>query len=186
MEGLVKIFEYVTYFYVVFFWVIAIIVVVTVVAVNYVVTWAIIENKSSMGWWAVAIIVYLGSFVIIQKMYDEYQHNKMCASNSETRYYRDKQGQLKVKEECINQRQKHKIEEYQKQHTAEYARNRAIVKKRAEEANRLKAKKNARLNLYFDEYQHDGKFDDYYDENFRDKDNFYEPRYDRNKKPGVD
>jgi len=111
-------------------------------------------------------------------MYDEYQLNKMCASDSETRYFRDKQGNLKVKEECISKRQKQQMQEYQKKHAAEYARNREIMEKRAEQARRRKAEENAKLNLYFDEYQHDENFDFFYDDNFRDNEILYEPRYD--------
>ena len=178
MEGLVKIFEYIYYFYVVFFWVVAIVVGVSIVIANVVATWVVIENKSSIGWWIVAIIIYLGSFIVLQKMYDEYQLNKMCASDSETRYFRDKQGNLKVKEECISKRQKQQMQEYQKKHAAEYARNREIMEKRAEQARRRKAEENAKLNLYFDEYQHDENFDFFYDDNFRDNEILYEPRYD--------
>ncbi len=177
MEGLVKIFEYIYYFYVVFFGVVAIVVGASIVTANIVVTWAVIENKYSIGWWIVAIIVYLGSFVVVQKMYDEYQHNKMCASDSETRYYRDNKGQLRVKAECISKRVKQRIEDSHKKHESEYARNREIMEKRAEQARRRKAEENAKLNLHFDEYQHDGKFDDYYDDNFRHNEDRYEPQY---------
>ncbi len=178
MEGLVKFFEYIYYFYVVIFWIIAIVVGTSIVVVNVVVTWAAIENKTSIGWWIIAIIVYLGSFTVIQKMYQKYQHEKMCAANSETRYFRNKQGQLKVKEECISKRQKQKTEEYQKKHAAQYARNREMMKRRAEARKKRRAEENSRLDLHFDDYQHDGKFDDYYDDNFRNNDSGYEPKYD--------
>jgi len=46
---------------------------------------------------------------------------------------------VKVKEECISKQQKQKTEKYQKKHAAQYARNREMMKKRAE------AEKNHRL-----------------------------------------